>query len=60
MFNPLAKTETVDAAGNATSSAASAALAVHEGTEHESASAIRRKLGRKGDRPIDFLSVELS
>src|SRR4051794_27343015 len=32
LFKPVAKTETVDAAGIATSSAASAALAFHEGT----------------------------
>ena len=53
----MAKPETVDAAGNATSSAAlpSAALAVHEGREHASVNAIRRNLHRKGDGLVEFL-----
>jgi hypothetical protein len=61
LFNPVAKTETLVAAGNATSSAAlpSAALVVPKGTEHASASAIRRKLHRKGDRPIDFFKCSV-
>ena len=58
MFNPLAKTETLDAVGNAIASPAlvlSAALAVHEGAEHASVSPIRKKLHRKGDRLVEFL-----
>ena len=68
MFNPLAKTETLDAVGNAISSPAlvisaafgfggfsSAALAVHEGAEHANVSPIRTKLHRMGDRLVEFL-----
>jgi hypothetical protein len=68
LFNPLAKTETLDDVGNAVSSPAlvisaafgfgtpsSAALAVHEGAEHASVSPIRTKLHRKGDRLMEFL-----
>jgi hypothetical protein len=58
LFNPLAKTETLDAVGNAISSPAlvmSAALAVHEGAEHASVSPIRTKLHRKGNRLVEFL-----
>ena len=69
----MAKTETVDAAGNATSSpalvmsaafwfdgASSAALAVHQGIEHASVSAMRRKLPVKATGYWNFLGVELS
>ena len=68
MFNPLTKTETLDAVGNAISSPAlvmsaafwfggpsSAALAVHEEAEHASVSPIRTKVHRRGDRLVEFL-----